>query len=81
MERSLAPRRHTNLIGAAIVTTALAFGALAACGSDSTDDSPATPIESPDSSVQVKNGALRNTTTNVPSTSRPPVGGGKPKRP
>lgn len=76
MERSSAPRRHTNLIGAAIVTTALAFGALAACGSDSTD-------ESPDTTIGVKNGVLRSTTTTVPSTIQMPVGGngGKPKRP
>lgn len=76
MDKSLLSRRRTNVIAVAAVAAVLAVGGLSACGSSSSD-------ESPDTTIGVKNGVLRTTTTKVPSTIQMPHGGsgGKPSRP
>ena len=85
MERTSPSTRRINTIGAIVLSSALAIGGLTACGSGSSDEQPATPVDSPadgsDTSVLVKNKMLP-TTTRVPVTLKMPTHpSGKIKRP
>ena len=69
--------RRSTFLGASVAILMLSLGGLTACSSDSTENTPSTTIA-------VKNGVLRSTTTNVPQTIAVCQGGGKncnkPKR-
>lgn len=69
------------MIGALVLSSVLAIGGLTGCGSGSSDEQPANPSDSPDTSVLVKNKMLP-TTTRVPATLKMPTSpSGKIKRP
>lgn len=82
MEKTSASARRVNTIGAIVLTSVLAIGGLTACGSGTSDDQPDSPIGSAvdgsDTSVAVKNGVVRNTSTTVPPTLSRSQGGRRP---